>query len=63
VQWSWCGGGIGKSWPAAELAHLDTCQPSTNRHLTSAYSAIGAINEGPQCAMRSLSGMSKDLAS
>jgi len=34
-----CVAGIGKSWPAAELAHLDTCQPSTNRHLTSAYSA------------------------
>jgi hypothetical protein len=28
-----------------------------------AYSAIGAINEGPQYAMRSLSAMSKDLAS
>ena len=32
--------GIGKSWPTAELPHPDTCQPSTNRHLTSAYSAI-----------------------
>jgi hypothetical protein len=46
--------GIGKSWPTAELAHLDTCRPSTNRHLTSAYSAIRlrmALRLGSPCVI------------
>ena len=46
-----------------ELIHMSTSYGAPGLRVMSTESAFGAINEGPQSAMRSLSAMTKDPAS